>query len=133
MFTEGSRLRRPLKSCFIAGSLLAVVSGLEAGGAVEPRLLQSALAMASDRPAAHTADGATPKGFPDFATLARTIGPAVVNVSTSRMHQDSEAGDDPMSQFFQRFFGQAAPSGPQKQIAVGSGFVVTGDCGSVPI
>jgi serine protease Do len=127
MFTQGSRLRRPLKSCFIAGSLLAVVSGLEAGGAVEPRLSQSALAMASDRPAANTTDGATPKGFPDFATLARTIGPAVVNVSTTRMRQDIDAGDDPMSQFYQRFFGQTAPSGPQKQVGVGSGFVVDRD------
>jgi len=68
------------------------------------------------------------QGLPDFATLAKKLGPSVVNVSTTAVRkaaqEGSSSGDDPMGQLFQRFFGQPAPRGPQRQSGLGSGFII---------
>jgi len=68
------------------------------------------------------------QGLPDFASLAKKLGPSVVNVSTTQVRKTAQAGpdfgDDQMGQFFQRFFGQPAPRGPQRQGGLGSGFII---------
>ena len=134
MFTEICRRKLTLKSGLVAVSLVSLAMGVGVGGAIEHFRSQSALAIATDISAAKAGATATPgAGFPDFASLVNQIGPAVVNVSTSRIRQSAQAlpgpfdSDDPLGQFWQRFFGQAAPSGPQKQVGVGSGFVVDRD------
>jgi serine protease Do len=69
--------------------------------------------------------------LPDFAILAKKIGPMVVNVSTVQMRKTAEdmpgSDDDPFSQFWQRFFGGQIPRGPQRQGGLGSGFIIDRD------
>jgi serine protease Do len=73
---------------------------------------------------------AVSQGLPDFATLAKRVGPSVVNVSTTQVRKAAADvpspfdGDDPMSQFWQRFFGGRMPRGSQRQMGLGSGFII---------
>ncbi len=72
------------------------------------------------------------QGLPDFISLAKKLGPSVVNVSTSSVrgstrNQRTPRGNDPAEEFWQRFFGDRAPRGPQRQSGVGSGFIVDSD------
>jgi len=68
--------------------------------------------------------------FPDFATLAEEVSPAVVNIRTSRAIQRS-AGRPPMPREFEEFFGNpfgGRRGGPQREFKVpslGSGFVIS--------
>ena len=64
---------------------------------------------------------------PDWVTLARTLKPAVVNVSTKRVEQGPSLPpgmdpDDPFSQFFRQF-----EQRPHPVRSLGSGFVINGD------
>ncbi len=76
---------------------------------------------------------AAPSALPDFASLAKKLGPAVVNISTTQARRTAEQApgsfenDDPFSQFMERFFGGAIPRGPQRQSGLGSGFVIDRD------
>ncbi len=78
--------------------------------------------------ASYAAPSGAPQSLPDFASLAKKLGPSVVNVSTTQVRKTAQAGpdfgDDQMGQFFQRFFGQPAPRGPQQQSGLGSGFII---------
>ncbi len=69
--------------------------------------------------------------LPDFVSLAKKVGPSVVNVSTVQTRKTAEempgGGDDPFSQFWQRFFGGQIPRGPQRQSGLGSGFIIDRD------
>jgi serine protease Do len=71
--------------------------------------------------------------LPDFASLAKKLGPAVVNISTTQVRRTAEPapapfGDgDPFGQFWERFFGREFPRGPQRQSGLGSGFVIDRD------
>ncbi len=93
--------------------------------------------------AAPTAVTPPPAGLPDFAQIAATQGPAVVNISvsgtvktrSSRMPQMDP--DDPFYDFFRRFGFPGGPGGPgfggdqdggSRQIrGQGSGFIVSND------
>lgn len=77
---------------------------------------------------------AAPSTLPDFVSLAKKLGPAVVNISTTQVRRTVEQGpgsfesDDPFSQFWERFFGGQGPRrGPQRQSGLGSGFVIDRD------
>ena len=77
---------------------------------------------------------AAPSTLPDFASLAKKLGPTVVNISTTQVRRTAERvpgpleNDDPFSQFMERFFGgQFPPRGPQRQSGLGSGFVIDRD------
>jgi serine protease Do len=76
---------------------------------------------------------AAPSTLPDFTSLAKRLGPAVVNISTTQVRRTAEQaptpfGDnDPFSQFMERFFGGQIPRGPQRQSGLGSGFVIDPD------
>jgi len=72
------------------------------------------------------------QGLPDFISLAKKLGPSVVNVSTtsvrgSARNAPAPGGNDPAEEFWQRFFGGRTPRGPQRQSGVGSGFIVDSD------
>lgn len=72
------------------------------------------------------------QGLPDFISLAKKLGPSVVNVSTSSVRGSTRnprtpRGNDPAEEFWQRFFGDRAPRGPQRQSGIGSGFIVDSD------
>ncbi len=72
---------------------------------------------------------------PDFAALAETLKPSVVNISTEktvkpRPHSFREpevpGGRDPFDEFFERFF-RGAPQSPRKARSLGSGFIISAD------
>jgi len=75
-----------------------------------------------------------PQALPDFASLAKRLGPAVVNISTTQVRKTAQdapnpfGNDDSMNQFWERFFGGRMPrGGQQRQTGLGSGFIVDRD------
>ena len=70
------------------------------------------------------------KGLPDFVDLAKKLGAAVVNISTTQVTETPEMApspfgeQDPFGEFGRRFFGQPLPRGPQRQKSLGSGFII---------
>ncbi|MDH4113844.1 MAG: Do family serine endopeptidase [Burkholderiaceae bacterium] len=102
-------------------------------------LLAVALPLASPDVAAQTV-----QSLPDFADLAERVGPAVVGVRTSAKVGGGQQGampfpdldeNDPMYEFFRRFFpnppqqGPRQPPGPRRNVprGLGSGFVISAD------
>jgi serine protease Do len=68
---------------------------------------------------------------PSFVTLVKQEGPAVVNVSTTRVVQQAPgipglAPDDPAAEFFRRFIPPAEPREFQAR-GLGSGFIISQD------
>ena len=108
----------------LASVIMAVVIGLAIGVAVDHLLAHETLAQSKDNSALQAHPGSKTDGLPNFAALARKIGPAVVNVATSRLLENTQDENDPMSQFWEHFFGQQVPKGAQQQRAIGSGFIV---------
>ena len=110
-------------SSLVVGSTLCLLAGAGIGGAIEN--YQSAGRAV---PVAAAADAG--RGLPNFADLAKRVGPSVVNVATTqlkKMAQDvpSPFGPgDPRNDFLERFFGGRIPRGPQRQTGVGSGFII---------
>ena len=80
--------------------------------------------------ASSSAPSAAAQSLPDFISLAKKLGPSVVNVSTTRIRATAQegpspfGGNNPAEEFWQRFFGGRPPRGPQRQSGVGSGFIV---------
>ena len=78
--------------------------------------------------------GAEPQGLPDFVTLAKRLRPVVVNISTTQVSEGGAQGfgspfgeEDPLSEFWKRFFGGPFPRGPFRQRSLGSGFIIDRD------
>jgi serine protease Do len=67
-------------------------------------------------------DGARP---PSFAAIAKKTMPFVVNISTTSQRPRSSS-NDPIEEFFNRFFGEAAPR-ENNQRSLGSGIVISKD------
>lgn len=71
--------------------------------------------------------------LPDFASLAKKITPAVVNISTTQVSEGGQVfsspfgEEDPFGEFWRRFFGGPLPRGPHRQKSLGSGFIVDRD------
>ncbi len=72
---------------------------------------------------------------PDFAALAETLKPSVVNISTEKTvkprlpsfrEPEVPGGRDPFDEFFERFF-RGAPQSPRKASSLGSGFIISAD------
>lgn len=93
---------------------------------------------AAPPPAAPASPAATPgraAALPDFSALVDAVGPAVVNVVTTRNQASNGAGaagvapDDPLFEFFRRFIpDMPSPGGPEQLIrGLGSGFVISQD------
>ena len=113
-------------SLYLLVSLGFFLAGIGISGMVENSYVSARSALAA--PAGGAGSGQT---VPDFATLAKKIGPMVVNVSTVQVRKTAENlpgfNDDPLSQFWQRFFGGRVPRGPQRQGGLGSGFIIDRD------
>ena len=111
----------------VAASVVSVLAGMAFSGAIERRHpgVQPANAASSAAPIV------APQGLPDFISLAKKLGPSVVNVSTTEIRKATQegpgSGDDQMGQFFERFFGAPAPRGPQRRGGQGSGFIIDND------
>jgi serine protease Do len=82
----------------------------------------------------YDAQGQT-KDLPDFKSLMKTAGPAVVNVISTRKAQTAAAGgsaspqreQDPMLEFFRRFMPDAPERGAPPKAGLGSGFIISQD------
>lgn len=128
MISELAKKRTIAISSLVVGSMLCVLAGVGISGAID-RYYSGGRVL----PVASAAAPAASQSLPDFATLAKRVGPAVVNVATMQMRKTAADApspfddDDPMSQFWQRFFGgrmPRGPQGPQRQNGLGSGFII---------
>jgi len=75
------------------------------------------------------AEGQPPRNLPDFTSLMKSAGPAVVNVISTRKAQTAAAGGsapDAMSEFLRRFAPDSPDRGPPRQ-GLGSGFIISED------
>ena len=112
-------------------ALLLVLVGLNGGERFSHNQLMDPWAAATE---AHAAGAvANLSALPDFVTLAKTLRPVVVNISTTQVAERSEgpAGPfqegDPRGDFWRRFSGGPIPRGPQRQKSLGSGFIIDRD------
>jgi serine protease Do len=83
---------------------------------------------------------------PDFVTLAKSLRPVVVNISTMQAPRQPPRGPeserlppgpgtpgapdqqrDPMEDFLEKYFGRRAPQGDVQQRSLGSGFIIGSD------
>lgn len=123
------QFRRLLPVSLIALAAVIVLTAKVPMGSVWPA---SATAATKSSPAVSPE---TPRSLPEFAALAKKLGPAVVNISTTQVSEPrsgpqfgSPFGDqDPMNEFWRRFFGGPIPRGPQRQRSLGSGFIIGKD------
>ena len=86
-----------------------------------------ALLLVAPAPRAAARQPAASIQLPDFVSLIRQEGPAVVNISTTRtvtpeeQMQSLPQGGDPLSEFFRRFM---QPQGQFQEHTLGSGFII---------
>lgn len=106
----------------LTGCALCMIAGAGIGVAIEKPLNGRTAAVAASTEAVRT--------LPDFAELAKRVGPSVVNVSTTQLRRMAEdvpspfGEDDPRNDLLERFFGGRIPRGPQRQSGLGSGFII---------
>jgi serine protease Do len=107
----------------LAGSVLCLLAGVGIGAAIENH-------PAAGRVVPIAAAREPVRGLPNFADLAKRVGPSVVNVSTTQIRKTTQDTPlpfdqgDPRNDFLERFFGGRIPRGPQRQNGVGSGFII---------
>jgi len=63
---------------------------------------------------------------PSFATIAKRTMPAVVNISTTSQRSGRGGSNDPIEEFFNRFFGESTPK-ENSQRSLGSGILISKD------
>ena len=63
---------------------------------------------------------------PSFAAIAKKTMPVVVNISTTSQRTPRSGSTDPIEEFFNRFFGEAAPR-ENNQRSLGSGIIISRD------
>ena len=125
MFSKLTKQKSIRVSSLVFGSLLCLLAGVSISSAIDQYQAGGRIAAVANAQAP-----AVSQGLPDFATLAKRVGPSVVNVSTTQVRKAAADvpspfdGDDPMSQFWQRFFGGRIPRGSQRQMGLGSGFII---------
>jgi serine protease Do len=129
------RQKMLVRSLVAAGALsVAALAGYATLGASPLHSAVAATALAPVVAAAVSAQPAAPVGLPDFTSIVRQHGSAVVNISvTSKLERTAFAPDrskldpdDPFSQFF-RQFGMPQQRGETPMRGLGSGFIVSPD------
>jgi serine protease Do len=117
-------------SLVVASAFFITTSMTGANRGIDGQWLETAPAQAAERPSST----AQVQRLPDFISLAKKAGPSVVNVSTTQARGTGQegtgpfGGQDPMSQFWERFFGGQVPrDAPQRRTGVGSGFIIDRD------
>jgi serine protease Do len=117
--------RKPKRSAIAVVGAVSLLAGMAITSVIERYHAGAQPANAASYAAPAIVAG---QGLPDFVSLAKKLGPSVVNVSTTQVRKAAQAGPDfggdQMGEFFQRFFGQPAPRGPQRQSGLGSGFII---------
>jgi serine protease Do len=111
-------------------ALLSVFVGAGTAGVIEHSGSPARSPGSNSVPAFGVRSVATTQSLQDFTSLAKELGPVVVNIATTQMQktaQDAPAPfgeDDPSGDFWQRFFGAPIPGGPRRQQGLGSGFII---------
>jgi serine protease Do len=97
-------------------------------------LLTAFASVAPAQQAAKSAAGGRTANLPDFTSLMKQQGPAVVNVitkrepaRTARAPQEKPAPEDPLLEFFRRFMPDAPERAPGPGAGLGSGFIISQD------
>jgi serine protease Do len=114
-----------------------IAAGVIAAGVGYFKVYDPLNAYARVESSATRAQAAAPhelRAMPDFAALAERHGPAVVNISVTRMAGTEDesrsvpqfAPDSPFNEFFRRF-DTPVPRGKMPQRGLGSGFIVSPD------
>jgi len=88
-------------------------------------VLFSMFALTAELDAASSAalDGSRP---PSFAAIAKKTMPVVVNISTTSQRSPRSGSNDPIEDFFNRFFGETPPK-ENNQRSLGSGILISKD------
>ncbi len=119
-------LKRSLLAIAVAAALGAGYAGSQA-----PVISQAQAAPAVSAALAPSMPAVTPSAYPDFASIVRNYGPAVVNIAVSGKARaaESDGADEQMSEFLRRFGPgfPRVPQGPRVQRGQGSGFIVASD------
>jgi serine protease Do len=111
----------PSGASLALGSALCVLAGAGVGAAIENGRV---LPVATAAEPSHS--------LPNFAALAKKVGPSVVNVSTTQVRRMAQGvpspfgPGDPRNDLLERFFGGRTPA-PQPRRGVGSGFIIDKD------
>ena len=114
----------------VAGGLLSILAGTGTAGVIESPDSRTGSAESNSAQAFGVRTIAATQSLQDFTSLAKQLGPIVVNIATTQVQrtaQDAPAPfgeDDPSGDFWQRFFGAPIPRGPQRQQGLGSGFII---------
>jgi serine protease Do len=119
---------------FKRGLMATAIAAALGAGYAGSQLPVLSRAQAASNAAQFPAVASQPMAYPDFASIVRAYGPAVVNIAVAGKTQraadaDTQGADDPMQEFFRRF-GPAFPhgqQGPRVQRGQGSGFIVGAD------
>ena len=120
-----------LTTRYRAAAVAVVVAAIAAIVGFAPHLAftSTAAPLWSDRPVAVSPAATVPA--PNWVDLAKTLKPAVVNISTKRMDQQSPAqnpfGDNEQLRDFFKQFGIPQGSQPHAVRSLGSGFIVNSD------
>jgi len=110
--------------------LLSVLVGAGTAGVIEHSYSRAGSAGSNSAPAFGVRSVATTQSLQDFTSLAKELGPVVVNISTTQVQKTAQDApvpfgeDDPSGDFWQRFFGAPIPRGSQRQQGLGSGFII---------
>jgi serine protease Do len=112
---------------------LAIVAAFAAGSVATQYVGQPAHAAATAPQA--TARAGTSAALPDFATIAQTYGPAVVNITVAGTRKTGFPGmqgmpggeNSPLAPFFRNMPGFGNPRGEVPMQGQGSGFIVASD------
>jgi serine protease Do len=124
-------LKRASVAVLAAAGVFAA-GALSLGRPVKTLAREQAAAMpAAEQSAAPAASSAAAHGLPDFTSIVRQYGPAVVNVSVvQKPKQDDSEMSGPDEDFFRHFgipFAMPRPRGDQIVRGIGSGFIVKSD------
>ena len=82
-----------------------------------------ALTLELDAASSAALDGSRP---PSFAAIAKKTMPVVVNISTTSQRSPRSGSNDPIEDFFNRFFGETPPK-ENNQRSLGSGILISKD------
>src|SRR6059058_5570954 len=97
------------------------------GAVIGLSLLATPLHSIHGAPAASAANITALEGRPpSFATIAKRTMPAVVNISTTSQRSGRGGSNDPIEEFFNRFFGESTPK-ENSQRSLGSGILISKD------
>jgi len=109
--------------CFLAG--LGIGVGASHGGLSRIEALYPFGDATAQEPNPMT----TKQGLPNFVPVAKRLKPEVVNISTTQTTKELDAPNsfeqnDPLDEFWKRFFGTPFRRGQLEQRSLGSGFII---------